>query len=163
MDDRGKNTQQNMNPDDYMRLAIAMAQNVPLFPFGAVIVRRTTGEVLAQGYNRSSLNPTYHGEIDVINRCAADHSPLDWTELDLYTTAEPCPMCQSAIEWAGIATVYFGTSIPFLQQHGLRQIDIRAEEVSRRTPFRNTMIIGGILESECNALFEAAQNSAFKP
>lgn len=149
-----------MISEDYMRLAIAMAQNVPQYPFGAVIVRRTTGEVLAQGFNRSSLNPTLHGEIDVINRCAADHSPIDWMELDLYTTAEPCPMCQSAIEWAGISTVYFGTSIPFLQQHGWSQINIRAEEVSRQTPFRHTTIIGGILESECNALFEAARNIA---
>lgn len=155
-------TQQHMSRDDYMRLAIAMAQNVPQYPFGAVIVRRSTCEVLAQGFNRSSLNPTFHGEIDVINRCAADHVPLDWTELDLYTTAEPCPMCQSAIEWAGIGTVYFGTSIPFLQSHGWNQIDIRAAEISRRTPFRNTTIVGGILESECNALFEAANNSAFK-
>ncbi len=149
-----------MSPEDYMHLAIAMAQNVPQYPFGAVIARRPTGEVLAQGFNRSSNNPTFHGEIDVINRCAADHSPIDWTELDLYTTAEPCPMCQSAIEWAGIPTVYFGTSIPFLQQHGWSQIDIRAEEVSRRTPFRHTTIIGGILKSECNALFEAARNNA---
>ncbi|MDT7044114.1 nucleoside deaminase [Candidatus Nitronereus thalassa] len=151
-----------MTPEDFMRLAISMARNVPQYPFGAVIVRRPTGEVLAQGYNRSSLNPTFHGEIDVINRCAADHAPLDWTELDLYTTAEPCPMCQSAIEWAGIATVYFGTSIPFLQQLGWRQIDIRSEEVSRRTPFRDTTIIGGILEQECNALFEAAHQSTCK-
>jgi len=66
-----------MTPDEYMRLAIAMAQNVPQFPFGAVIVRRTTGEVLAQGFNRSSDNPTYHGGIDAINRCAAVHSPID--------------------------------------------------------------------------------------
>ena len=151
-----------MNPDDYMRLAIAMAQKIPRYPFGAVIVRRTTGEILAKGYNRSSRNPTLHGEIDVINRCAAKHAPLDWITLDLYTTAEPCPMCQSAIEWAGIATVYFGTSIPFLQQHGWRQIDIRAEEVARRTPFRNTRVIGGVLEQECNALFEAAQGEALK-
>jgi tRNA(adenine34) deaminase len=150
-----------MNPDDYMRLAIAMAENVRKYPFGAVIVRRTTGEVLAQGFNRSLLNPTFHGEIDVINRCAADRAPLYWAELDLYTTAEPCPMCQSAIEWTGISTVYFGTSIPFLQQLGWRQIDIRAEEVSRRTPFRNTKVIGGILEAECNALFKAAQHGAF--
>ena len=145
--------------DDFMRLAILMAQKVPPYPFGAVIVRRATGDVLAKGYNRSSRNPTWHGEIDVINRCAAKHAPVDWTELDLYTTAEPCPMCQSAIEWAGIATVYFGTSIPFLQQLGFRQIDIRAEEVARRTPFRNTRVIGGILEEECNALFEEAQRS----
>ncbi|MBA3967812.1 MAG: nucleoside deaminase [Nitrospirales bacterium] len=151
-----------MNPDDNMRLAIVMAQKVPQYPFGAVIVRRSTGKVLAQGYNRSSHNPTFHGEIDVINRCAAAHARVDWTALDLYTTAEPCPICQSAIEWAGIATVYFGTSIPFLQQHGWREIDIRAEEVSRRTPFRQTKVIGGILERECNALFESTHRSAFK-
>jgi tRNA(adenine34) deaminase len=155
-------TEKNMSPDDYMRLAIGMAQKVPRYPFGAVIVRRTTGEVLAKGYNRSSRNPIVHGEIDVINRCAAAHAPVDWPTLDLYTTAEPCPMCQSAIEWEGMATVYFGTSIPFLQQHGWRQIDIRAEEVARRTPFRNTKVIGGILEQECNALFEAAQGEVLK-
>ena len=45
---------------------------------------------------------------------------------------------------------------------GWRQIDIRAEEVARRTPFRNTRVIGGILEQECNALFEAAQGEALK-
>ena len=36
------------------------------------------------------------------------------------------------------------------------QIDIRAEEVAKRTPFRKCAIIGGILENECNALFRAA-------
>jgi tRNA(adenine34) deaminase len=43
-----------------------------------------------------------------------------------------------------------------------RQIDIRAEKVARRTPFRNTRVIGGILEQECNALFEAAQGEPLK-
>jgi tRNA(Arg) A34 adenosine deaminase TadA len=151
-----------MSHEDYMRHAITMAQEVPEYPFGAVIVRQSTGEIMAKGYNRSSNNPTFHGEMDAINHCATTHPQLDWTELDLYTTAEPCPMCQSAIVWAGIANVYFGTSIPFLQSHGWKQIDIRAEEVSRRTPFRQTKVIGGILENECNALFEAAHNSAFK-
>lgn len=148
-----------MNHDDYMQQAILMAQKVPKFPFGAVIIQQTTGEIIAKGFNRSSENPTYHGEIDAINHCAARHSQIDWTELDLYTTAEPCAMCQSAIAWAGISTVYYGTSIPYLQSLGLRQIDIRAEEVARRTPFRQTKVIGGILERACNALFEAAYKS----
>ncbi len=43
-----KSSQQPMPPDDYMRLAIVMAQKVPQYPFGAVIVRRTTG-----GYRQS--------------------------------------------------------------------------------------------------------------
>jgi len=42
-----------------------------------------------------------------------------------------------------------------LQGLGWWQIDIRAEEVVRRTPFRRSTVLGGILEAECNALFEA--------
>jgi tRNA(Arg) A34 adenosine deaminase TadA len=148
--------------EDFMRRAIALVKQVPELPFGAVIVRRATGEIVAEGWNRSSESPTYHGEIDAINRCAAAHRSIDWTTVDLYTTAEPCPMCQGAIEWAGIATVYYGTSIPYLTERGWWQIDIRAEEVARRTPFRRTRIVGGILAAECNALFDAAPKGRFK-
>ena len=145
-----------MNHEHYMRLAIESARTVPSVPFGAVIVRRGTGECLAIGANRSAENPIFHGEIDAIIRCAAAHANVDWTDLALYTTAEPCPMCQSAIAWAGISAVFYGTSIRYLQHLGWKQIDIRAEEVARRTPFRSISIVGGILESECNALFAAA-------
>jgi tRNA(adenine34) deaminase len=61
-----------------MRRAIAQAREVPLLPFGAVLVRGTTGEVLAEGHNRSAASPTFHGEIDVINRLAADRPQVDW-------------------------------------------------------------------------------------
>jgi tRNA(adenine34) deaminase len=141
----------------FMRRAIAQANQVPLRPFGAVLVRGATGDVLAEGHNRTAASPTFHGEIDVINRLAADQPNVDWDSLVLYTTAEPCPMCQSAIEFAGIPLVVYGSSIPFLQSLGWRQIDIRAEEVVRRTPFRRTTVLGGILEAECNALFESAR------
>ena len=36
---------------------------------------------------------------------------FDPSQLVLYTTAEPCPMCQGAISWSGIGTVVSGTSI----------------------------------------------------
>lgn len=143
----------------YMRRAITLAKEAPQFPFGAVIVQRATGIIVAEGHNRVAESPTFHGEIVVINRCAADHPSIDWTALDLYTTAEPCAMCQSAVEWAGIPTVYYGTSIPYLRKLGWQQIDIRAEEVARRTPFRQSRVVGGILAEECNALFEAAPKS----
>jgi tRNA(adenine34) deaminase len=145
-----------MRHENYMRLAIESARTVPAHPFGAVIIRPATGECLAMGANRLDENPVLHGEIDAINRCAAAHPGIDWTDLALYTTAEPCPMCQSAIAWAGIPEVYYGTSIPRLRETGWRQIDIRAEEVIRRTPFRDVRIVGAILEAECNALFAAA-------
>ncbi len=111
---------------------------------------------MAEGWNRSAQNPTWHGEIDAINQCAAKHPAIEWTKLILYTTAEPCPMCQSAVAWAGISMVVFGSSIPYLESLHWSQINIRAEEIARRTPFRKCAIIGGILETECNALFRAA-------
>lgn len=151
-----------MPPEYYMQQAITQALNVPAFPFGAVIVHQKTGDIVATGFNRSAQSPTFHGEIVAINHCAVAYPSIDWTELDLYTTAEPCPMCQSAIEWAGISTVYYGTSIPYLIRQGWGQIDIRAQEVAHRTPFRQTTVIGGILETECNMLFEAARDRGFR-
>jgi len=145
-----------LDHEQYMRRAIELAGNVPELPFAAVIVDRDTGEVLSEGWNKSSINPTWHGEIDAINQMA--EAGCDWkaTPLALYTTAEPCPMCQGAIHWTGIETVVFGTSIRFLQQLGWKQIDILAQEVAQRTPFSKCTLIGGILEDECNSLFEAA-------
>jgi len=83
--------------EGFMRRAIALAGNNPKYPFGALLVDAAKGSVVAEGWNRSAQNPTWHGEIDAINQCAAKHPAIDWTKLILYTTAEPCPMCQSAV------------------------------------------------------------------
>jgi tRNA(adenine34) deaminase len=151
-----------LDHERYMRLAIEQAKRVPDLPFGAVIVNGTSGVVVAVGHNRTTASPTFHGEVDAINHCAADHPGIDWTKLALYTTAEPCPMCQSAIEWAGIALTVYGTSIPHLVTRGWSQIDIRAAEVIQRTSFRQTALLGGVLAVECNALFEAAPTGSFR-
>jgi len=84
-----------------MKRAIQLAGNVPKYPFGALLVDQK-GIVVAEGWNRSVHNPTWHGEMDAINKCAASNSKIDWTSLTLYTTAEPCAMCQGAVAWAGI-------------------------------------------------------------
>jgi tRNA(Arg) A34 adenosine deaminase TadA len=136
-----------------MKLAIAAAAHNPKAPFGAVIANRESGELAAEGWNKSRENPVWHGEIDAMNRCAAAHPGIDWKKLALYTTAEPCPMCQSAIVWSGMQLVVFGTSIPTLVKLGWGQIDIRAAEVSAKAAFNRCTVIGGVLEKECDALF----------
>ena len=148
----------DLDHERYMRRAIALTANVPDLPFGAVIVNRDSGLIVAEGWNKSSINPTWHGEIDAINQMARSNPEIDGIELVLYTTAEPCPMCQGAILWSGIETVVFGTSIRFLQQQGWRQIDILAEEVVRRSPTWKCKLVGGVLEDDCNALFLAASH-----
>jgi tRNA(adenine34) deaminase len=142
--------------EHYMQRAIELAANVPDFPFGALIVDRDSGKILAEGWNKSSINPTFHGEIDAINQLVLNSPGISGDQLVLYTTAEPCPMCQGAILWSGIEMVVFGTSIRSLQKMGWRQIDILAEEVVRRSPAWKCTITGGVLEQECDALFALA-------
>src|ERR1700754_3677006 len=145
------------NDEQFMRQAIRMAGNVPKYPFGAVLADQK-GTVVAEGWNRSVHNPTWHGEMDAINKCAASHPKIDWTTLTIYTTAEPCAMCQGAVAWAGIKRVVFGSSIPFLKTLNWWAIDIRAEEIARLSAFRECTVVGGVLEEECNKLFRAALN-----
>jgi hypothetical protein len=58
----------DLNHEHYMRRAIELAANMPDQPFAAVIVDRSSGQIVAEGWNKSSINPTWHGEIDAINR-----------------------------------------------------------------------------------------------
>jgi tRNA(Arg) A34 adenosine deaminase TadA len=148
-----------VEPEDesHMRRAIRLAGNNPKYPFAAVLVDEEK-RVVGEGWNRSSHNPTWHGEMDAINKCAAAHPGIDWTRLTLYTTAEPCAMCQGAVAWAGIKRVVFGSSIPFLKSVDVWAIDIRAEELARLAAFRKCAVVGGVLEEECNKLFRAALN-----
>lgn len=150
----------DLDHERYMQRAIALTAHVPERPFAAVIVDRDTGEVLAEGWNRSNENPTWHGEIDAVNRLVASAAGADGSRLVLYTTAEPCPMCQGAALWAGIGAVVFGTSIRFLLDTGWRQLDIPAEEVVRRSPGWRCTVTGGVLEAECNELFLTAARAA---
>jgi tRNA(adenine34) deaminase len=146
-----------MNDNEfYMRRAIELAANVPDYPFGALIVDRDSGKILSEGWNKSSINPTFHGEIDAINQMVLSHPGIDVSKLVLYTTAEPCPMCQGAILWTGIETVVFGTSIRSLQKMGWRQIDILAKEVVSRSSAWRCTIIGSVLEQDCDAMFALA-------
>lgn len=144
-------------PSRMMKKAIEVALGNRAFPFGAILVNRSNDHVVAEGINRTDENPTWHGEIDVINRYASSCSDATWGDLDLYTTAEPCPMCQAAILWAGFPRVFWGTSISTLIDMGWNQIDIHAVELSSRTPFTECEVIGGILEADCDQLFRDAK------
>lgn len=144
------------NHDANMDQAIEMGRKNPEFPFGTVLVDRRTGEIVARGVNTGWKNPTYHGEMDAINNYV-EQGGSEWSHLTLYTTAEPCCMCQGAILWAGIREVVFGISIDELRQLGWNQIDISAAEVVQRSFVPEAKVTGGVRHAECMKLFEAVQ------
>jgi tRNA(Arg) A34 adenosine deaminase TadA len=62
-------------------------------------------------------------------------------------------MCMSAIVWAGIGGVVYGSSISTLVQAGIAQIMIDASAVRAAASFYRGQIMGGVLRAETDALF----------
>ena len=137
-----------------MRAAIAMAMQNPVYPFGAVITNAGDGSILARGVNSTSLNPTLHGEISCMNNYVEKHGNQNWGELVLYTTGEPCPMCMSALIWAGIGGVVYGSSVKTIRESQIDQFTYSAKEINASaSTFSQTSLMGGVLKLECDALF----------
>jgi tRNA(adenine34) deaminase len=139
----------------YMQIAISLAKNNPKAPFAALIVDNKTGKILSKGLNSVQVNPAFHGEMVALNNCVKKNPQVDWAQVTLFTTAEPCPMCQSAVVWAKIPRVVFATSMGYLINHGWNQINIRASEINKRSPFYKGTITGGILASQSNVLYNS--------
>ena len=89
-------------------------------PFGSVIVK--DGKVISKGHNQVLLNndPTCHGEIQAIRKASKKLKKFDLSGCEIYTTAEPCPMCLGAIMWSNISKVYYGCNILDTEKIGFR-------------------------------------------
>ena len=110
-----KMSEYTITPEDerFMQMAIDLSvENVANGggPFGAVIVRG--GEVLATGTNRVTANndPTAHAEVSAIREACAKIGNFKLEGATIYTSCEPCPMCLSAIYWAGISRIFYGNT-----------------------------------------------------
>jgi tRNA(adenine34) deaminase len=143
--------------EQFMRLAIDVSNGNPSYPFGAVIVDHKTGEVLAQGVNRSVENPVFHGEVVAINDYVSRHGDMRWDRATLYSTGEPCAMCCGALACAGIPRVVWASSIATIRRSGIPQIDISAVEVAARTYefYKPELFLGGVLADEMDKRFAA--------
>ena len=119
-----------MNP--YMQIAIEEALSGIRAghggPFGCAIVR--DGEVVGRGHNEVVLrhDPTCHGEMTAIRDACRNLGTFDLSGCDLYTTAQPCPMCLGAVRWANISRVYYGCNVSDTAGIGFRDEQFFAEE-----------------------------------
>ena len=79
-------------------------------PFGAVIVR--DGEVIATGTNRvvPNADPTAHAEVMAIRNACSALGTFQLKGCTVYSSCEPCPMCLSALYWAGVSRICYGNT-----------------------------------------------------
>ena len=106
-------TQFSSEDAKFMEIAICLSEeNIDTGggPFGAVIVR--DGEVIATGTNRVVPNsdPTAHAEVMAIRNACAKLGTFQLTGCTVYSSCEPCPMCLSALYWAGVSRICYGNT-----------------------------------------------------
>lgn len=79
-------------------------------PFGAVIVR--DGEILATGVNSVTIDndPTAHAEVNAIRHACKAIGSFSLKGCVVYSSCEPCPMCLSALYWAGVKKIFYGNT-----------------------------------------------------
>ena len=122
-------------------------------PFGSVVVQE--GEIVGRGHNRVlyKKDPTCHGEMEAIRDACQNLNTHDLSGCELYTTAEPCPMCLGAILWANIKTVYYGCNRMDTDSIGFRD-DIFYEYLNGKTEL---LEMSELSRTECLQLFERYQ------
>jgi len=81
-------------------------------PVGAVIVQRSSGQIISSGYNQveTDNNPLRHAEMIAIEMACKELKTKNLSECDLYVTLEPCAMCTSAIANSRIGRLFYGAS-----------------------------------------------------
>lgn len=99
---------------DFMKMAARLAEeNITRGggPFGAVIVDRE-GRVVSTGVNTVTLqnDPTAHAEVNAIRSACRKEETFSLAGCTVYSSCEPCPMCLSALYWAGVARIFYGNT-----------------------------------------------------
>ena len=151
-----ENVQISAEDAKFMEMAIRLSEdNIDNGggPFGAVIVRDS--EVIATGPNRVVPNndPTAHAEVMAIRNACEKLGTFQLTDCTVYSSCEPCPMCLSALYWAGVKRICYGNTkddakaINFDDSFIYRELEL--EPAKRRMPVEN------ILRDEALAPFRA--------
>lgn len=100
------------NPEHFIRRALAMQQlaiDTGDQAYGAIIVKQ--GRIVGQAPSRVIVNqdPTAHGEIEAIRDAASRLGTRDLSGCEIYSSARPCRMCETASYWANIDRIYYGS------------------------------------------------------
>lgn len=126
--------------DKFMMLAIEESEkSAEPLKCGAVIVK--DGKVIAKAHNsqRASNNASAHAEIKAIGIAGQMVGSKNLNGCDIYCTCEPCTMCLSAISFAKIRKLFFGTSLSDVCTVD-RRLDITIDEFIKKAPHKFEVI-----------------------
>ncbi len=127
----------------YIDMAIELSSKA-YFPFGAIVVRN--GEIIGRSddYTPTKDSVYVHAELVAIeaavNNIKDSVSRGNLHECTLYTSCEPCLMCQEAILAEGISRVVYAATIEDSNEYFCTEFIVHFEDIVKRAK-SHTMIV----------------------
>jgi tRNA(Arg) A34 adenosine deaminase TadA len=121
-------------------------------PFGAVITRDNDLVIAAHNVVWETTDITAHAEVNALRLACRKLGIVDLKGCTIYSTTEPCPMCFSAIHWANIDRIVYGTSIADAAEAGFNELPISNYDMKRLGNSR-VEVVGDFLREEAKELF----------
>lgn len=143
--------------ESYVRRAIDLAESAVDHgntPFGSLLVVDDAVVRTAENTTLTDDDISAHPEFELARWAASELEPGERAACTMYTSTEPCPMCASAIVYAGLGRVVYSVSVDSLadvREDGV--IEIPCEEVVDRAN-GSTSVAGPVLEDEGLAVHE---------
>lgn len=136
----------------YMKMALEEAEKAGArgeVPVGAILLKED--RVLAKDHNRCiELNdPTAHAEILVLRKGGEVLRNYRLNGTVMYVTAEPCPMCVSAMVHGRISRLVFGSWEP-----KFGAVESKFRLLNDQALNHKVKIDRGILEKECSEILK---------
>ena len=137
--------------EKYMHRALELARlafNEGEVPVGAVVVKKTTGEIVGEGRNmrEGTKNALAHAELIAIDQACRTLGGWRLPECAIYVTLEPCPMCCGAIINSRIDDVIFGA-------YDVKSGSAVSVQKIFELPYNyHPEVTGGMMENECSEI-----------
>jgi len=152
-----------------MAVAVALArQNIVEEsggPFGALVVARDTGQVIALGVNRvePACCSAAHAEVVALSLAQQQFGVWNLAEtglgpMELVTSCEPCAMCLGAIPWSGVASVVCGATKEDAEAAGFDEGD-RPDAWVDQLAARGIAVIRGVLRRSAAEVLDRYRRS----
>lgn len=120
-------------------------------PFAACLAD-PDGKILSFGLGFNPNNPAHHAETDAISQCALKISNVDWNNLTMYSTGEPCIMCSSACCWVNVKRIVYGTDVPFISKLWNEEATLRCRDIINASP-NKPMLTEYVCQHESDEMF----------
>lgn len=153
MDDPREMSNDTELDERYMKIGLEEAEKAARegeVPVGAVLVKED--RVLARDHNRciERNDPTAHAEMLVLQKGGKVLGNYRLNDTVMYVTAEPCPMCASAMVHGRVSRLVFGTPEP-----KFGAVESRFRLLEDRGLNHRVKVDRGILERECAEILKA--------